>query len=138
MELGPREESKRGGDWLYREGVGSLMWLSTMTRLDISNAVRAVARHSHNPTERRWQAVLKILVYLYGTGFIGLTFVRGSGLDLTTYSDANCAHRSNDRRSVSGTVVTQGSATVSWASSSQRGGVRCRQQKHSMLPWMKG
>ena len=81
VELGPREEGEPGGGWPYREAVGSLMWLSTMTRPDISNAVRAVARHSHNPTERHWKAVLKIMEYLHGTRFLGLTFVRGSGLD---------------------------------------------------------
>ena len=120
VELGPREEGEPGGDWPYREAVGSLMWLSTMTRPDISNAVRAVARHSHNPTERHWKAVLKIMEYLHGTRFLGLTFVRGSGLDLNAYSDADYADKANDRRSVSGTVITLGGAAVSWASSTQR------------------
>ena len=46
MELGPTEEDKPRGDWPYREAVGPLMWLSNMTRPDISNAVRAVACHS--------------------------------------------------------------------------------------------
>ena len=45
----------------------------------ISNAVRAVARHSHNPTERHWNAVLKIMEYLHGTRFLGLTFCAGLG-----------------------------------------------------------
>ena len=98
VELGPREEGEPKGDWPYREAVGSLMWLSTMTRPDISNAVRTVARHSHNPTDRHWKAVLKIMAYLHGTRGMGLTFVRGSGLDLTAYSDADYADKSNDRR----------------------------------------
>eukprot|EP00904_Undaria_pinnatifida_P014208 jgi/Undpi1/9918/HiC_scaffold_28.g12372.m1 len=38
VELDPREEGEPKGDWPYREAVGSLMWLSTMTRPDISNA----------------------------------------------------------------------------------------------------
>ena len=85
VEIGPREEGELKGDWPYREAVGSLMWLSTMTRPDISNAVRAVARHSHNPTDRHWKAVLKIMAYLQGKRGMGLTFVRGSGLDLTLH-----------------------------------------------------
>ena len=32
VELGPREEGEPKGDWPYREAVGSLMWLSTITR----------------------------------------------------------------------------------------------------------
>ena len=35
---------------------------------------------------------------------MGLTFVKGSGLDLSAYSDADYADISNGRRSVSGTV----------------------------------
>ena len=84
------------------------MWLSTKTRPDISNAVRAVARHSHNLTDRHLKAVLKIMAYLHGTRGTGLTFVRGSGLDLTAYSDADYADKFNDRRLVSGTVITLG------------------------------
>ena len=120
VELGPREESEPKGDRQYTEAVGSMMWLSTMTRPDISNAVRAVARHSHNPTDRHWKAVMKIMTYLHGTRGMGLTFVRGSGLDMNAYSDADYANKSNDRRSVSGAVITLGGAAVSWASSAQR------------------
>ena len=47
-------------------------------------------------------------------------FVRGLGLDLTAYSDADYADKSNDRRSVSGTVITLRGAAVGWASSTQR------------------
>eukprot|EP00904_Undaria_pinnatifida_P007540 jgi/Undpi1/3916/HiC_scaffold_16.g07284.m1 len=50
---------------------------------------------------------------------MGLISVRGSGLDLTAYSDADYADKSNDRRSVSGTAITLGGAAVSWASSTQ-------------------
>ena len=80
VELGPREEGEPEGDWPYREAVGSLMWLSTMTRPDISNPVRAVAPHSHNPTDRHWKAVLKIMAYLHGTRGMGLTFCEGLGI----------------------------------------------------------
>ena len=33
------------GDWPFRELVWKLMWLSTQTRSDITNAVRAVAMY---------------------------------------------------------------------------------------------
>ena len=79
-----------------------------------------MARHSHNPTDRHWKAVLKIMAYLHGTRGMKMIFVRGSGLDLTAYSDADYADKSNDKRSVSGTVITLGGAAVSSASSAQR------------------
>ena len=74
------------------------MWLLITARSDISNAVGAVARHSHNPTERPWKAVLKSLACLHGTGFLRLMFVRGS---------------------VSGVIITLRGAAVRWASSTQ-------------------
>ena len=51
---------------------------------------------------------------------MGLAFLGGSGLDLTAYSDADYADKFNDRRLVSGTVITLGGAAVSWTSSTLR------------------
>ena len=51
---------------------------------------------------------------------MGLNFVRGSGLDLTAYNDADYDDESNDRRKVSGTIITSGGVDVSWANSTQR------------------
>ena len=61
-DLGPKQDNESGGDWPVREAIGSLPWLSTMARPDIANAVRAVARYAHTPTERLWQAIMKIIV----------------------------------------------------------------------------
>ena len=99
-----------------REAVGSLMWLLNMTRPDITNAVRAVARYAHEPTERLWQAITKILPYLNGAKSLSITYVRGSGLSLNVYADADYANKENDRRSVSGIAVTLGGTVVSHAS----------------------
>ena len=79
-----------------------------MTRPDILYAVRAVTHHSHNPTETLWKAVLKIMAYLHGNRLWGLIFVPGSKLDSTVSSDAGCVDEWNNRRSVSGMVVTLG------------------------------
>ncbi|CAB1099628.1 unnamed protein product [Ectocarpus sp. CCAP 1310/34] len=60
-------EDKGAGDVPFREVVGSLMWIPNQTRPDISNAVRAVARHSHEPKRSHWKAAQKILNYLLET-----------------------------------------------------------------------
>ena len=51
-DLGSKRDEEPGGDWPVREPVESLTWLSTMTRPDITNAVRAVVHYAHEPTER--------------------------------------------------------------------------------------
>ena len=114
-DLGPKQDGQPGGDC-----VGSLMWLSTMTRPDITNAVRAVARYAHESTERLWQAIMKILSYLNGTKRLGIIYVRGSSLSLNVYADADYANKENDRRSVSGIAVTLGGTFVSHTSKTQR------------------
>ena len=51
---------------------------------------------------------------------IGLRFVRGSGLRLSVYSDADYAAAFNDRRSVSGIAVMLGNTAFGWKSSTQK------------------
>ena len=118
-DLEARMEGESGGTWAYRKAVGGLMWLVVMSRPDIANAVRAVARHSHDPTARHWKTVLMITEYLVGTKDLGLTFERGSGFNLSVFADANYAEKADDRRSVSGVAVTLGNSVVSWVSSTQ-------------------
>ena len=118
-DLGPKRDDESGGDWPMRETVSSLLRLSTMTRLDITNAVQAVARYAHTPTERLWRAIMKILSYLNGTKSIGITCVWGSGLGLEVYVDADYVDKANDRRSVSGIGVALGGTVLSHASETQ-------------------
>ena len=66
------KEDEDAGDVPFREVVGSLMWIANQTRPDISNAVRAVARHSHEPKKSHWKAAQKILNYLLETAHLVL------------------------------------------------------------------
>ena len=109
-DLGPKQDDEPGRDWPVREAVGSLMCLSILTRPDITNAVRAVARYTHEPSERLRQAILKMLSY----------FNRTRSLSHNAYVDADYANKKNDRRSVSGTAETLGGIVVSHASKTQR------------------
>ena len=91
-----------------------------MTRPDIANALRACARHSHNPSPRHWKALLQIAAYVNSTKEIGLKFVRGPGLKLTVFADADYAAVSNDRRSVSGVAVMLGDTAIGWKCNTQK------------------
>ena len=113
VDLGPRKEGEPGRNEevpQYRSLVGSLMWLSIMTRPDMTNTLRGCARQSHNPSPRHWKALLQVAAYVNATKAIGLRFVRGSGLRLSVAV-------SNDRRSVSGMAVIMGDTAICWKSS---------------------
>ena len=100
LDLGPKIIHEKGGDWPYKQAVGGLLWISGITRPDIASAVRAVARHAHNPAARHWKAVRKIVSYLKATKDLGVVFRLGGDLKLPLFADADYADRCNERRSV--------------------------------------
>ena len=90
------------------------MWIANATRPDISNAVREVARHVHDPSEPHWSAALKIVKYLKGTRDRGITYRKSSASNLVAYADSSFAENKQDRRSVSGGAALYGGCVVSW------------------------
>ena len=106
----------------FREVVGSLMWIASQTRPDISNAVRAVARHSHEPKRRRWKAAQMSLKYLLEKSHLTLKFKQDSSVDVGTfvYVDADFASEATDRRSVSGAMVFVAAMLLVWISRTQK------------------
>ncbi|CAN0016396.1 unnamed protein product [Ascophyllum nodosum] len=62
---------------------------------------------------------MKILWYLNGTKSFVITYLRGSGLGLEMYTDADYADKANNRRSVSRIAVTLEGAVVSHPSKTQ-------------------
>ena len=47
-----------------------------MTRPDIAGMVRPVARRTHDPAERHWRTIRKIIAYLNKMKDFGLVFVK--------------------------------------------------------------
>ena len=98
------------------------MWLSTPTRPDIANAVRAVARYCTAPRAIHWKAALGILKYINGTSEYGITFQKEglSGISLEVFADADYASKATDRRSVSGGLIMCGGVSECWFSMTQK------------------
>ena len=65
-------------DATYRKMVGSLMWIANQARPDIANAVRAIAKFSHDPKGLYFKAARKLIEYLSATAHLGLTFKKDS------------------------------------------------------------
>ncbi|CAM9949757.1 unnamed protein product, partial [Sphacelaria rigidula] len=118
VKLGPTTGEDKKVNRSYRNAVGGVMWLTTVTRPDIANLVRALARQSHDPCERHWEAVMKVLKYLNETKEFGLTFKKGHDR-LSVYCEADYAKNETDRLSVSGVAVMYGGVVVSATSRTQ-------------------
>jgi len=104
----------------FQSIIGSLQYLSQMTRLDISFAVGAIARFASNPAEDHWIAVKRVLRYLRGTTNLGLTYGSGGHYDkIIGYSDAEYAGDKLDRRSTGGYAFLLAGAAISWQSKKQ-------------------
>ena len=81
-KLAKFDKDEAPGNWPFHELVGSLMWLSTQTRPDISNAASAVARYGASPEFVYWRAALGTLGYVRRTSSFGITFQRGTSAGL--------------------------------------------------------
>ncbi|GJU46587.1 retrovirus-related pol polyprotein from transposon TNT 1-94 [Tanacetum coccineum] len=102
----------------YRSKIGSLMYL-TSSRPDIVQAVCYCARYQARPTEKHLKEVKRIFQYLRGTIHMGLWYPKGSGFDLTAFSDADHAGCLDTRKSTSGGIQFLGDKLVSWMSKKQ-------------------
>ncbi|GJX33262.1 retrovirus-related pol polyprotein from transposon TNT 1-94 [Tanacetum coccineum] len=115
----------------YRSKIGSLMYL-TSSRPDIVQAVCYCARYQARPTEKHLKEVKRIFRYLRGTINMGLWYPKGSGFDLTAFSDADHAGCVDTRKSTSGGIQFLGDKLVSWMSKKQDCTTSCAQ-----VMWMR-
>ena len=102
----------------YQEIVGSLLFLATRTRPDISVAVNLLSRHNASPTNANMVSAKRVLRYLRGTSEFALR-LKTSGEDLKAFSDADWAGDRKDRKSTSGVLLQIGGSSVVWKSGKQ-------------------
>lgn len=115
---GTSEDIEEAKDLPYQSLVGSLGWIASTTRPDITYAVSQLGRYNSAWTVLHWTAAKHVLRYLRGTQDLGISY-DGSSPDLTAYSDSDFSQCPITRRSVSGFVVMYGGGPVSWRSSRQ-------------------
>ena len=102
----------------YREAVGSLLYLVTISRPDIAYAVSQVAKFCEKPGKVHWNAVKRIFAYLAGTSTLALQY-GGTVSPLVGYTDADYAGDTKTRRSTTGFVFLLNGGPVSWTSRQQ-------------------
>ncbi|MBW0577510.1 hypothetical protein O181_117225 [Austropuccinia psidii MF-1] len=86
----------------FRSPVGSINYLSTATRPDLSHAVSSLSQHLEKPGIRHWRAFLHVLKSLRGTQEVGLHYNRQGTPGLIAFSNADWGNCHVTQRSTSG------------------------------------
>ena len=103
----------------YASIVGSLMYLQTCTRPDISFIVGMLGRYQSNPSIDHWKAAKKVLRYLQGTKDYMLTFKRYDQLEVIGYTDSDFSSCLDSRKSTFGYLFMLVEGAISWKSAKQ-------------------
>jgi hypothetical protein len=103
----------------YRELLGSLTYLSTTTRHDISFAVSHLGQFNNCYGEEHWTAAKRVLRYLKGTVDLGLVY-EPDFEPLTGFVDVDWGSCTEDWRSFNGYIFLLNGGPVSWDSRKQR------------------
>lgn len=105
---------------IYRSAIGSLLYLSTNTRPDISIATSILARRVSDPRKCDWNEVKRVFRYLKFTKSKKLKMGNHGNQDnLYGYVDADWAGDQTDRKSNTGYCLIYNGALISWASRKQ-------------------
>lgn len=100
----------------YRSIIGSLMYLSSGTRPDLSFPVNLLARFCSNPSAKHWMALDCLIGYLKKTVDRKLVY-SSSGDGLQLWTDANWG--GEHERSTTGYVLTHCGDAIAWGSRRQ-------------------
>lgn len=106
----------------YREAVGSLIFVATVSRPDISYAVSQVSRFLNNWTDDHWIAVKRIFRYLKGTINYKISYTKSSDTmkaNIQGFTDADFAGCRETRKSTSGYIFIMGNGPITWKSQKQ-------------------
>ena len=104
----------------YKRLLGSLLWISVMTRPDVTYAVHDLCKQDHKPTKDHFIAAKRVLRYLVTTKDISLKFKQVKEAEVEVYSDSDWSGDPKDSKSTSGYVVLFNKTPISWATRKQR------------------
>ena len=113
------KEKQEAARFPYKELVGSLLYLSTHTRIDIAYAVAQLSRFMDSHGTEHHTAALYCLRYLKGTIERGITYGMDRRERLAGFSDSDWGKCIDTGKSVTGYVFYLGGGPISWTSKTQ-------------------
>lgn len=104
----------------YQEIIGCLLYISQITRPDISFVINLLSKYNQKPEMSHWLALKRVMRYLKGTEEYRLSYKQNSEENMTHgYCDADWASSEDDRRSCTGYIFLFQGGAISWNSKRQ-------------------
>ncbi|KAK2578415.1 hypothetical protein KPH14_012187 [Odynerus spinipes] len=120
-EVGNENETDNLADKeLYLEAIGSLLYVSQVTRPDIAFIVNKLSSFCKEPKQQHWNAVKRVFRYLKGSVDFRLKYKRVSDQKIIGYSDSDWANDTRDRKSITGCIFLMNEGPISWYSKKQK------------------
>lgn len=94
----------------YREAVGSLLYLATISRPDICFTVNYLSRFNNKPMNSHWKMIRRVFQYVKRTIKFGICF--NGSKNLSVYSDSDYGGDTETGHSTSGVLLLRGGPIV--------------------------
>ena len=109
----------------YQSGVGTLLYLTKLSRPDISNSVRELSKAMDRANKEAMEKMMRVMKYVLNTKNLGIKLTSPNTNEhqpwvLKCFSDADWAGDPQTRRSVMGWMLFVGGNLIYWSSRQQR------------------
>ena len=118
----------------YRSLIGSLNYVSTCSRPDITFTVNQLAKYANDPKVAHWKVAIDLLKYLDGTKYMGIVLGRqhvdlpepflskleNYHADAQAFADANWATGVDNKKSTSGLLLHVYTGPILWAAQASK------------------
>ncbi|MBW0544012.1 hypothetical protein O181_083727 [Austropuccinia psidii MF-1] len=103
----------------YHSAIGSINYLSTATRHNLSHVVSSPSQFLEKPGIQHWNGFLHVLKYLNGTQNMGLVYLQEIKEGIRAYSNTDWGNCQQTLQSVTGFLVTFEGSLVIWKTRKQ-------------------
>lgn len=115
-ELYGSEQAIKQSKHEYKKRIGLLLYISVMTRPDITYAVNYLAQFCEYPHPSLFVLIQRLFEYLRNTKDYSITFTDQKQETMEIYTDSDYAQEPNTRRSMNGYIIRINGNPVHWKS----------------------
>lgn len=105
----------------FKEAIGSLLYLTIISRPDIAYAVSIVSQYAETPKKIHWNAIKRIFKYIKGTLYYGILIKSNiQNISFEAFSDADFAGDKITRKSTTDYIIRLEKSLIVWGSQKQK------------------